>query len=209
MVDAAPSNLRERLRLQTRAEIVDAAELVLVQEGLATARIDNIATRAGVSVGTLYNHFADRDALITAVVRRNFERLLSDLGAVVVAPALCAEEAVRRYLQCFERQSELHGRFIALVMSEGPQSQGWMCMRDDLLREVYGVSRAIVDQGIAAGWFKADCRHELAALLPALGRIFLIRLVNPSIGPLSVEALVRLVLHGATCRLAGARGEAQ
>ena len=60
--------LRERLKGETQRAILEAAEEAFGQSGLNGARMDDIAARAGVSVGTLYNHFSDRDALLKALI---------------------------------------------------------------------------------------------------------------------------------------------
>ena len=58
--------LRTRLREFTADAILEAAEEVFAQSGLE-AGMDAIAQRAGLAVGTLYNHFRDRDALVDAL----------------------------------------------------------------------------------------------------------------------------------------------
>jgi AcrR family transcriptional regulator len=59
--------LRSKLKEVAAAAILDAAEEVFADEGL-DARMEQIAAHAGVSVGTLYNHFADRDQLLRTLV---------------------------------------------------------------------------------------------------------------------------------------------
>lgn len=58
----------------TRARIVDATFEVHGEQGIAGARLDDIAKRAGVSIGTLYRHFPTYEALVTACGRLTFER---------------------------------------------------------------------------------------------------------------------------------------
>jgi AcrR family transcriptional regulator len=53
--------------VRNRAKLLDAAAAVLGEQGL-DAPLDEVARRAGVSIGTLYNHFPDRAALIEAVL---------------------------------------------------------------------------------------------------------------------------------------------
>jgi AcrR family transcriptional regulator len=62
------SSLRSRLREATSGAILEAAEEVFAERGLSAAHMNDIATRAGVAVGTLYNHFKDRDALLAALI---------------------------------------------------------------------------------------------------------------------------------------------
>jgi AcrR family transcriptional regulator len=61
-------------RWQRRAEdrpgeICEAALAVFAEKGFAAARLDQIARRAGVSKGTLYLYFKDKEDLFRAVVR--------------------------------------------------------------------------------------------------------------------------------------------
>jgi AcrR family transcriptional regulator len=54
--------------------ILEATVLVLNREGLDAASTTRIAEVAGVSVGSLYQYFAHRDAILTALQEREFER---------------------------------------------------------------------------------------------------------------------------------------
>ncbi|HEY5955482.1 MAG TPA: helix-turn-helix domain-containing protein [Polyangiaceae bacterium] len=62
--------------------IVEAAEQVFAERGL-DARLEDIASRAGVAVGTLYNHFADRQALVEALIESHHVNLTERLELVV------------------------------------------------------------------------------------------------------------------------------
>lgn len=72
---------QSRSRASVDAVIVAAAEL-LVSEGPARATTNRIAKRAGVSVGTLYQYFDDKDAVFDAVAERMFEEVLTQVGEV-------------------------------------------------------------------------------------------------------------------------------
>lgn len=61
-----PQRLKERLREAAGRAILDAAGEVLLERGI-DAPMEGIAERAGVAVGTLYNHFKDRKALVEAL----------------------------------------------------------------------------------------------------------------------------------------------
>jgi AcrR family transcriptional regulator len=65
---------------RTRAEqILDAAAELLEQHGYRRVSIDDVAARAGVGKGTVYLHWATREALFWAVLQREAMRLLDDL----------------------------------------------------------------------------------------------------------------------------------
>jgi AcrR family transcriptional regulator len=58
----------------TVAVILDAAIRVLDREGFDALTTSRVAEVAGVSVGTLYQYFAHRDAIVTALQDRELER---------------------------------------------------------------------------------------------------------------------------------------
>jgi AcrR family transcriptional regulator len=83
-------NAKRQPRWQRRAEdrpgeICAAALEVFAEKGFAAAKLDEIARRAGVSKGTLYLYFADKEQLFRAVVRDsiapNVEAIISALGS--------------------------------------------------------------------------------------------------------------------------------
>ncbi|MCK9878034.1 TetR/AcrR family transcriptional regulator [Frankia sp. Ag45/Mut15] len=58
-----------RGRVAKREAILDAAMRVFVEDGYPAAGIDRIATLAGVSKPTVYNHFDDKESLFRTVMR--------------------------------------------------------------------------------------------------------------------------------------------
>src|SRR6476646_1527267 len=58
-----------RLPEERPRQILDAALAVFGERGLAGARLDDIARRAGVSKGTIYLYFPNKEELFREVVR--------------------------------------------------------------------------------------------------------------------------------------------
>jgi AcrR family transcriptional regulator len=85
--DVKGSSLRSRLREATGAAILDAAEEVFADKGLHAAHMNDIAARAGVAVGTLYNHFKDRDALLDALMRERREGMMQVIDDFLELPS--------------------------------------------------------------------------------------------------------------------------
>jgi AcrR family transcriptional regulator len=67
------------LRPEKRAAIVAAARTVFLDADYATASMDSIAARAGVSKQTVYNHFGSKDELFGAIIRDRCQLLLEAL----------------------------------------------------------------------------------------------------------------------------------
>ena len=81
-----PQSLRARLRETTAQAILFAAEEVFADEGLHAAHMGDIAAQAGVAVGTLYNHFADREALLAGLLEARRE-LIAEIDGALQASA--------------------------------------------------------------------------------------------------------------------------
>jgi TetR/AcrR family acrAB operon transcriptional repressor len=67
----------------TRDSILDAAEMLFVEQGVSRTTLQHIATAAGVTRGAIYWHFDDKGALFNAMMERvtlPFECALSGLG---------------------------------------------------------------------------------------------------------------------------------
>jgi AcrR family transcriptional regulator len=72
--------LRARLRQATARDILASAEVVLADKG-AAASMAAIARHARVAVGTIYNHFKDRDALLRALVLARRRDIVEQIAA--------------------------------------------------------------------------------------------------------------------------------
>jgi AcrR family transcriptional regulator len=76
--------------------LIEATARILVKDGFDKISTNRIAERAGVSVGSLYQYFPGKEALIAAVVdRHRFELIEVVRGALARAAALPMEQAVR------------------------------------------------------------------------------------------------------------------
>jgi regulator of nucleoside diphosphate kinase len=75
---------RTRERLKKRNDILDAAESVFRSKGLMMATTDDIADVSGISVGTIYNFFGNKQSLHEEMLIRMGERLLGDFQSQVL-----------------------------------------------------------------------------------------------------------------------------
>src|SRR5512135_199003 len=78
----------------TRARIVEAAADLIYAHGVERTSLDDVMATTGVSKSQLYHYFADKDALVLAVIAKQTERVLDaqrpHLEALDSLPALKA-----------------------------------------------------------------------------------------------------------------------
>ena len=103
----------------TVTAVLDAAVRILDREGPDAATTTRVAEVAGISVGTLYQYFSHRDAILDALQDREFERAMEFLQRVLGnagndGPAEdVAREVVRGLLSLYAEAPGLH-RVLAL-----------------------------------------------------------------------------------------------
>jgi AcrR family transcriptional regulator len=182
-----------------RARILNAAVALLAERGV-DAEMREIAERAGLAVGTVYNHFPGKDELIIAVMREAFGELEQAIdGASTEAdPVRAIESFLREALTIAER----YGALLAAV-SEGRLAAPRKEAIDEERRMALGQRlTGIVARGVAEGRFRPDLDLEVATgvissvLLPwTLTELRQTRTVEQII-----EALMTIFLDGARTR---------
>jgi len=94
-----PSQTRAMRTVDT---LFEAATRILASEGEAGFTTNRIAERAGFSIGTLYQYFPSKEAIVVALVRRHRDRVMRELDVMLdrcVAGEYGAEHALRIYLR--------------------------------------------------------------------------------------------------------------
>lgn len=153
--DSSPAAPTRRRRKEARpAEIIDAAMAEFTQNGFAGARLTDVAQRAGISHGTIYNYFDSKETLFRALFRT---RLIDSLDPAVFGPALgstSAPKMLRLALKTAFR--ELAGSdSIALIRILLVEAERFPDLVHECRNEVFGKAefmlRLLVEQGIARG----------------------------------------------------------
>src|SRR5262245_28504316 len=110
--------MKLRVREAASLAILEAAEQVAAERGLEATSTAAIAARAEVAVGTLYNYFPDRDALIAALFKlRRDEMLPRIVAAAEATKALPFEARLRAYLVAVLAVFEDYRRFCRVSLS--------------------------------------------------------------------------------------------
>jgi AcrR family transcriptional regulator len=197
-------SLRERLKEATNGAILSAAEAVLVERGIELAKMEEIAGRAGVSVGTLYNHFHDRDAIINALAAARRREVMEQLDtALADSAALPFGEQLQAFLRGYFSHIVAHGAFMSamiekeLCMPEAGRPQPRLIAAELLKR-----ADVLVGRGIAQGVLRQEDSAFHATTLMGMTRGVIARyLFRPQPGDPprleQVDRTARYFLQGA------------
>jgi len=114
MVPSARKRPQQPRSKETVRAILEATTQILDRESLEAATTKRIAEVAGVSIGSLYQYFSHRDAILDALQDREFERTMAVMQAVFAdgnldkAPLETVTAALRGLAHLYAQSPGLH-----------------------------------------------------------------------------------------------------
>ena len=189
-------------RWQRRAEdrpreICAAALQVFAEKGFAAAKLDEIAKRAGVSKGTLYLYFKDKEQLFRAVIRDTVVPNVENMRADLIQTGIPFDQLIRFFFAQFAMiASQVPiGAVAKMVVSESrnfPElAKVW---HDEVVSKALGTVTALIEMAQAKGEVReGDARlHAFTLLGPMLMGLLYRETLEPVGGePLDFAALTR------------------
>ena len=147
-----------------RARILEAAYSIFASCGLEL-EMQEVAAQAGLGLGTLYGHFANREDLLRAIVQRVIEDVLDQLRAAQVAhandPLAALEALVSIGLHLQDKYRPLSGVLrdprLAQLMDPSYAPQ--------IRKQFLEIPKDLLAQGVQAGVFRQDLDQEMAAVI--------------------------------------------
>jgi len=203
---------RDEARALFHNAILDAAEAVFADRGFHGARIQDIAKRARIAVGTVYNHFEDKDAVLAALLEQRAEEMISQLRPRPDDPRPFAQRLRARVARVLAHV-DAHRAFFAIANEHGlfagpvaPSARA----RTRRLRKVeafHAVFRAFIDEGIASRDLEPIGGDALARFLGGTIRAFVLSSLADGSADAKAHAasIVDLFMNGAARRKARKR----
>ena len=140
----------------TRGKLLAAARREFASSGLAGARVDEIAARAGVNKQLVYHYFGDKDALYLAVLEWVYEEIRAQERKLNLE-GLPPEQAIKKLIESSFDHLAAHPDFIVLLNDENRGgarhvrgSRKIEAMHSPLLSLV----STILSEGVKAGVFR-------------------------------------------------------
>ena len=112
---------QERAR-ETVEAILTATARILVRDGFERASTNRIADQAGVSVGSLYQYFPNKQALVAALMERHIRDMYAVLEREISRlPALPLRHAVRELVELMIRAHAVEPRLHRVFAEQVPR----------------------------------------------------------------------------------------
>ncbi|MFF5991211.1 TetR/AcrR family transcriptional regulator [Prauserella flavalba] len=154
---------------RTIEALLHAAEQIFAARGVDDTTVEEIATKAGVAVGSIYNHFGSKAGLLAAVVERALGADRDHMDRAYTADRTPVEQlyaAAEEYLAFYLDHPE-YFRMLAFPSAPGQYAAG-QDLAARLARSVEAQNQRMVDAlraGIAAGVLRDVDAAQVATVL--------------------------------------------
>jgi|ERR1700733_2075268 len=145
---------------RNRERIMSAGRELFAREG-PQVQMDEIATHAGVGIGTVYRHFPTKEALLTAMVRDRFREFaeIALLAEEIADPRAALQSVILRSAEAVEGDS---GFQLAMMGSNELEWEGIEAEKAALAEVV----ARIISRAAAAGAIRKDfCFEDFAMMM--------------------------------------------
>jgi TetR/AcrR family fatty acid metabolism transcriptional regulator len=144
-----------------QGQILQAAVRVFAAQGYEAARVGDIATEAGVAYGLVYHYFGSKEAVLDAVFREAWGRLLGALAQAEQIGETAPEQlelVVKIVLRTWRDDPDL----VRLLVREVTRSQH---IQDELdeIAQAFATMQRIIERGQSEGTLRADVDARLGA----------------------------------------------
>ena len=190
------------------AEILKAALEEFSINGFAGTRLEDVASRAGISKGTIYLYFKNKEELFEEVVRDRILPYFEQLEDISNQSAGTAADILRQQLKIIYRELvSTDTRYIPkLMIGEGnrfPKLAEFYF--NEIITRMHKLLRSVIERGVNSGEFRPEALawKPQAILSPALSAAMW-RVVFDRFDPLDIDAVldthIDLLMHGLKVR---------
>lgn len=159
---------QERSR-RTVESVLEAAAQVFAQRGYANTTTNHIAARAGVSIGSLYQYFPSKDAVLLALAERHMERsfaaAMQEVGDKRSAPV---PELLRALVDALVHAHQAEPRLHRVIFEEARLDAGFRRRLDELEGRAMQIARELIDERCT----------ELAIDNPAVASLLVVQILE-------------------------------
>jgi len=135
---------QERSRLTVEA-LIEATARILMKDGYDRASTNRIAEAAGVSIGSLYQYFPSKEALVAAVIDRHTQGMMQVVRDALVKVAMRPiEEAARELVRVMIDAHRVNPKLHRVLVEQVPRV-GRLDNIQAIDREAYALVRAYLE----------------------------------------------------------------
>jgi AcrR family transcriptional regulator len=195
-LESAPGARWRRRKTARPVEILSAALASFAERGFAATRLDDVAARAGVTKGTLYLYFRNKEELFKAVVRQELVptiELAEAMVANVTTPSLVLlEQLVGLFARIIRSPLSAIPKLVLTEAGNFPDLARFYL--EEVVDRGMGLLRRILERGVEAGELRPidTERAVMCVIAPLLlGMLWRHSFEQHAGRPLDIDALCR------------------
>ena len=111
---------------ETVEAIFDAAAQILSEKGYAQTTTDRIAEKAGISIGSLYQYFPNKDSIMLGIIERHIQEMnafVEEMISAIQSSGIITRQMINNFaklmIEHHDKEPELH----RVLFEESPQPQ--------------------------------------------------------------------------------------
>jgi AcrR family transcriptional regulator len=188
---------RKRRPHDRPAEILEAALDLFTERGFKATRLEDVASRAGLSKAAIYLYFKDKTSLLMAIVQATAGANINIAGSMIaqhqgpVAPLL---QQLLGFMAGRIDQSRMPDLMKLVISESRAYPEIGRFYLDNVIGQALPLFQSLIERGIATGEFRAvDPRLTVKCIVGPLVLAALWKSVFVPIGaePINIEDLVR------------------
>ena len=198
MTDQLEITLRKRRPQARPAEILEAALDLFTERGFKATRLEDVASRAGLSKASIYLYFKDKTSLLMAIVQATAGANINLAGNMIaqhqgpVAPLL---QQLLGFIAGRIDQSRMPDLMKLVISESRAHPEIGRFYLDNVIGQALPLFQTLIERGIATGEFRhVDPRLTVKCIVGPLVLAALWKSVFVPIGaePINIEDLVKL-----------------
>lgn len=147
--------------IQTKEKILKGAEELFTKYGVRSISMDDIARHLSVSKKTLYQHFADKEDIVTMACKNHLERHASEFAAIKDNATNAIDELAKLSLLLKKNMQDMNPSLLFDLQKYHPKAWSeWVNHKNKFIRT--SVERNL-KQGIEEGYFRAEINARVIA----------------------------------------------
>jgi TetR/AcrR family transcriptional regulator, cholesterol catabolism regulator len=162
---ASPTPNRTGTPSARRQEILDTAAPVFAEKGILAATVRDISERAGILSGSLYHHFASKEAMIAEVLTPVLRTQVDEFKRIVAEHDDPAE--ILRLVIAAEVEQSARTPLVARILRQDEHHVGKLAGLDEVAEQRRVIRNGVVSvitAGIESSHFRPDCDPMVTAL---------------------------------------------
>jgi AcrR family transcriptional regulator len=149
--------------LDTKDKILKGAETLFMKYGVRSISMDDIARHLSVSKKTLYQHFADKEDIVTIVTMSHMERAKAEFDEVRSRVSNAIEELAQISICLKKNMEEINPSLLFDLQKYHPRA--WAAWQEYKVSCIYDSIQRNLKQGIEEGYYRPDMNPEIISIV--------------------------------------------